>query len=1332
MTEKSQWNVRAEQHQGVWKDWLKERTPLSSFVAPSLTIAPKLSAQAGVTFTVNSTADTVDANIGNGICATAAAVCTLRAALAEANATPAADIINITATGTIELSTALPEIVQSVTINGPGANLLTVRRPLSVVEAGTWWDPTPPVPVPASQFRIFHIPVTYAEIVITGMTISHGSSVGRGYGGNIYSRSKITVSDCELLNGAAGKPVFTGQTNPPTRSGGGAIAIDNADATIERVFIMDNMSRVHSTLQQHKDSFGAILFLASGETPRTLNVRNATLVRNITNETDVRTGGTAIQVYAEAGAEVTTNLTNLTLWNDANCPPLGSHIIGAGTKSTYRVRNTYFSNNQQGNYFFSTADGALTTDNQIISLGNNMVDTSSDRTTTNGNTFLNAPGDIKGVTFQDTLYWRMLQLGDGTKVYYGGASVRGIIPLPGSPAIDAGSSVDAPATDARGVPRDGTYGPPDIGAIESKRFTMVIDDGDNQSVAPNSAFPRTLSVTVTPNDPSEPVDNGRINFTPPASGAGASITGGGVFNPTARRITITSGKATTGTVTANGSAGSYVVLASASGVTTPRNFNLSNVSPFSVNSITLAGTSPTTASTLTYTVTFSESATGGAISNFELTGTGLGDASIASVTGSGSTRTVTVNRGTATGSIALRLANSTGLASVPSGFPLGNLPFTSASSYSIAPRVVSIARVGPNPPTGSTVSYLVTFSESVTGAGAASNFLLTSPRGSSLGTAAITGITGSGTTRTVTVDLGTATGSIGLNMVNGTGMTDSDNNPVGGLPFNTGEMFTAPPYVVSVTRDGSNATSSATVSWTVTFSSSVTGGALDNFELVGTSITGATITGVTGSGTTRTVTANVGQATGTLGLSVVNSTGLADGTGNALGRLPFTQGESFSIAPRVVSITRVGPNPPTGSTVSYLVTFSESVTGGAASNFALAGSSLGSATIAEVTGTGATRTVSVNLGTAGGALGLSMVNSTGMADNDSNPVGGLPYTASEVFTLSATVVSILRAPGAANPTSSERLVWTITFSGPVTGLSAANFALTGSAGASITSVSGSGSVWTIEANPGMAAGTVGLSMTNSDGVTGNTGSAVSNLPFVGEESFTIAPRILSIDQMSPNPVAITGQANPVGTMDVLFDVHFNESVTGMTEANFELIGSSAAQSSITGISGSGMDWRVTVRVGGTGMVALRMKDSTGVRDTENHPLLSLPYTSPYYLIAPRVLSIAAATANPSPTQTASYTVTFSEEVTGLTAANFALTVVSGPAGAAITSVSGSGTTWTVGVNFGASTGRVALRMATGSTVKDSDDVAVATSTLPFAGETFQIMPRVVSLNVVGG
>ena len=43
-------------------------------------------AAAPLTFTATSTGDQVDANIGNGACATSTGTCTLRAALAEANA----------------------------------------------------------------------------------------------------------------------------------------------------------------------------------------------------------------------------------------------------------------------------------------------------------------------------------------------------------------------------------------------------------------------------------------------------------------------------------------------------------------------------------------------------------------------------------------------------------------------------------------------------------------------------------------------------------------------------------------------------------------------------------------------------------------------------------------------------------------------------------------------------------------------------------------------------------------------------------------------------------------------------------------------------------------------------------------------------------------------------------------------------------------------------------------------------------------------------------------------------------------------------------------------
>lgn len=61
----------------------------AGFVVPSVLAAPASAATA--TFTVNSTADAGDANKGDGTCATSGGVCTLRAALDEADALYADD-----------------------------------------------------------------------------------------------------------------------------------------------------------------------------------------------------------------------------------------------------------------------------------------------------------------------------------------------------------------------------------------------------------------------------------------------------------------------------------------------------------------------------------------------------------------------------------------------------------------------------------------------------------------------------------------------------------------------------------------------------------------------------------------------------------------------------------------------------------------------------------------------------------------------------------------------------------------------------------------------------------------------------------------------------------------------------------------------------------------------------------------------------------------------------------------------------------------------------------------------------------------------------------------
>jgi hypothetical protein len=137
--------------------------------------------------------------------------------------------------------------------------------------------------------------------------------------------------------------------------------------------------------------------------------------------------------------------------------------------------------------------------------------------------------------------------------------------LPGSLAIDAGTSTGAPALDQRGLGRVGAV---DIGAFESQGFTIAITSGSGQSTNIATAFSAPLVVTVTANNPGEPVAGGRVTFTPPASGASATISG-------SPAIISATGTASV-TATANGFAGSYTVSATARGITTPAGLSLAN------------------------------------------------------------------------------------------------------------------------------------------------------------------------------------------------------------------------------------------------------------------------------------------------------------------------------------------------------------------------------------------------------------------------------------------------------------------------------------------------------------------------------------------------------------------------------------------------------------------------------------------------------------------------------------------------------------------------------------------------------------------------------------
>ncbi|MDW8215621.1 MAG: hypothetical protein RMJ55_18875, partial [Roseiflexaceae bacterium] len=105
--------------------------------------------------------------------------------------------------------------------------------------------------------------------------------------------------------------------------------------------------------------------------------------------------------------------------------------------------------------------------------------------------------------------------------------------------------------------------------------------------------------------------------------------------------------------------------------------------PPTVAAIARLDASPTSAATVAYRVTFSETVTGVEASDFSLTATGaISGAVVASVIGAGTTYTVTVNTGFGNGTLRLDVPASASVTDLP-GVSLASLPYTGGETYDI-------------------------------------------------------------------------------------------------------------------------------------------------------------------------------------------------------------------------------------------------------------------------------------------------------------------------------------------------------------------------------------------------------------------------------------------------------------------------------------------------------------------------------------------------------------------------------------------------------------------------------------------------------------------------
>jgi hypothetical protein len=191
-------------------------------------------------FVVNDNGDATDSTPGDMICETATGngVCTLRAAVVEANALAGDDVITFAPTvSSIAVNTQLA-ITSNMTINGPGPASLTIRNiaPLSTTS------------------RVFNI--TNFVVNLSGMTIADGNVTGNG--GGIQNTGTLTIVNCVIsgnrVNGASGigggirstntltvmNSVISGNASTASTSGG--ISFAGANVTIGKSTISGNTS----------------------------------------------------------------------------------------------------------------------------------------------------------------------------------------------------------------------------------------------------------------------------------------------------------------------------------------------------------------------------------------------------------------------------------------------------------------------------------------------------------------------------------------------------------------------------------------------------------------------------------------------------------------------------------------------------------------------------------------------------------------------------------------------------------------------------------------------------------------------------------------------------------------------------------------------------------------------------------------------------------------------------------------------------------------------------------------------------------------------------------
>lgn len=325
-----------------------------------------------------------------------------------------------------------------------------------------------------------------------------------------------------------------------------------------------------------------------------------------------------------------------------------------------------------------------------------------------------------------------------------------------------------------------------------------------------------------------------------------------------------------------------------------------------------------------------------------------------------------------------------------------------------------------------------------------------------------------------------------------------------------------------------------------------------------------------------------------------------------------------ALRPPAPTITTTASNPTNLASIPFRVTFNKNVTGFTASDILVNNGTLSGFTTVNA------QTYTFNVAPA--ADGPVTINIPAGAATDS---GGRPSTAASFnITSDRNAPTVNLTTTASNPTNLAAIPFTATFSENVTGFTASDISVTNG---TVQNFSGSGSTYTFEvvpANNGTV--TVSIAANVAQDAAGNNNTA----------SNTVS---ITSDRTKPTPTVSTTAGNSTNNNPIPFTVTFDENVTDFTAG--DVLVANGAVINFTQVNGSTYTFDVVPNATGNVSVTVPADIAEDAAGNKNNASTTVTVNFTGNVVTP---TISTTESDPTNADPISFTVLFSDNVTGFT------------------------------------------------------------------------------------